>query len=323
MKNKGKSTSYRWVNKYAPRDINDVILPTRLKNIFINMVKREEIQPMLLSGSPGCGKTTIAKVLPLTLGWESMIINTSDENGIKLVRSDTVKNYCMRGSRNGKPKFLIFDECDGMSPQLQAALRKFMEDYPRIIFIFTANTPQNLHTAISESRLEHIHFDFTEDDIKSMYKPLRKRIFQILKKEDVEIEDKKSVRRYIKNNIPDLRNMIKSLQTNAIANMYTQKDGTDKLRLPKNINHTSNQLSFEALLETMATKDHKEYYKYVSRVSIHGLLPLVEDNLDKFNEPFDVIALINQCARDNADNFMKEAILVEFLKDLSEKIELE
>jgi len=297
-------------------------LPSRLKNLFVNMVKIEEIQPMLLSGSPGCGKTTIAKVLPITLGWESMIINTSDENGIKLVRSDTVKNYCMRGSRNGKPKFLIFDECDGMSPQLQAALRKFMEDYPRIIFIFTANSPQNLHTAISESRLQHIQFHFSDDDIKDMYKPLRKRIFQILKKEGVEIEDKKTVRRYIKSNMPDLRNMIKSLQTNAVANMYTQKDGTNKLRLPKTINHRANQLSFDGLTEVMATKDHKEYYKYVSKVNIQSLLPLVEDNLDKFDEPFDVIALINQCARDSVDNFMKEAIMVEFLKDLSEKIDL-
>ena len=322
MKNKGGSTSYRWVNKYAPRHIKDVILPTRLKNLFLNMVKIEEIQPMLLSGSPGCGKTTIAKVLPLTLGWESMIINTSDDNGIKLVRSDTVKNYCMRGSRNGKPKFLIFDECDGMSPQLQAALRKFMEDYPRIIFIFTANSPQNLHTAISESRLQHIQFHFSDDDIKDMHKPLRKRIFQILKKEEVEIEDKKAVRRYIKANMPDLRNMIKSLQTNAVANMYTQKDGTNKLRLPKTINHKANQLSFDGLTEVMATKDHKEYYKYVSKVNIQSLLPLIEDNLDKFDEPFDVIALINQCARDSVDNFMKEAIMVEFLKDLSEKIDL-
>lgn len=323
MKSRGKNTSSRWVIKYEPKHIDDVILPTRIKNIFLNMVKLEQIQPMLLSGSPGCGKTTIAKVLPLTLGWESMIINTSDENGINLVRSDRLKNYCMRGSRNGKPKFLIFDECDGMSPQLQAALRKFMEDYPRIIFIFTANSPQQLHTAISESRLQHIQFDFSDDDIKSMHKPLRKRIFEILKKEEVEIEDKKAVRRYIKNNIPDLRNMIKSLQTNAIANMYTQKDGTNKLRLPKTINHATNQLSFDGLTEVMATNDHKEYYKYVSKVNIHALLPLVEDNLDKFKEPFDAIALINQCARDSVDSFMKEAVLVEFLKDLSEKIELE
>ena len=52
-----------WVEKYRPKTIEDCILPDALKETFQEFVKRKEIPNLLLSGTAGVGKTTVAKAL--------------------------------------------------------------------------------------------------------------------------------------------------------------------------------------------------------------------------------------------------------------------
>ena len=52
-----------WVEKFRPQSIKDCILPVDLKENFQTIVDSGEMQNLLLSGGPGCGKTTVAKAL--------------------------------------------------------------------------------------------------------------------------------------------------------------------------------------------------------------------------------------------------------------------
>ena len=73
---------YLWVEKYRPQTIEDCILPGELKKTFLDMVKRGEPQNLLLSGTAGIGKTTVAQALCRDIGVDSMIINCSENGNI-------------------------------------------------------------------------------------------------------------------------------------------------------------------------------------------------------------------------------------------------
>ena len=66
---------YLWVEKYRPKTIDECILPKSIKSTFNSMVDSGESQNLLLSGSAGCGKTTIAKALCNELDTDNIIIN--------------------------------------------------------------------------------------------------------------------------------------------------------------------------------------------------------------------------------------------------------
>ena len=71
--------NFLWVEQYRPSKIDECILPTEIKNTFKQIVKQGEIPNLLLSGTAGTGKTTIAKALCNELDCDVMMINGSDE----------------------------------------------------------------------------------------------------------------------------------------------------------------------------------------------------------------------------------------------------
>ena len=57
-----REDQFLWVEKYRPRKLDDCILPDSQKQMFSEMLIKGEIQNMLLCGSSGVGKTTVARV---------------------------------------------------------------------------------------------------------------------------------------------------------------------------------------------------------------------------------------------------------------------
>ena len=54
---------FLWVEKYRPNRLEDCILPDELKNTFQQFINQQNIPNLLLSGSAGVGKTTVAKAM--------------------------------------------------------------------------------------------------------------------------------------------------------------------------------------------------------------------------------------------------------------------
>ena len=79
---------FLWVEKYRPKNVNDCILPENTINVFKGFVDQGEIPNLLLTGTAGVGKTTIAKALCEEIGASYIIINGSDEGRFL----DTVRN---------------------------------------------------------------------------------------------------------------------------------------------------------------------------------------------------------------------------------------
>ena len=118
-----------WVEKYRPKKIQDCILPDALKNTFQEFVNKKEIPNLLLSGTAGVGKTTIAKALCEEVDCDYIVINGSDENGVDVIRNK-IKTYASSVSLSGGRKVIIIDEADYLNANsTQPAMRGAIEEF--------------------------------------------------------------------------------------------------------------------------------------------------------------------------------------------------
>ena len=85
---KNNKLEFLWVERYRPQTIDDCILPMSLKKTFKDMVTKGEPQNLLLSGTAGTGKTTVALALCNDIGVDKIVINCSENGNIDTLRTD-------------------------------------------------------------------------------------------------------------------------------------------------------------------------------------------------------------------------------------------
>jgi len=200
-----------WTEKYRPECIADVILPARLKQPFVDMVKDGNIPHLMLSGASGVGKTTVAIAMCTELQAEYTIINGSEDGNIETLRT-TVRDFASGMSMMPCPyKIVIMDEADKLTSATQHALRGFLEEFSvNCRFIFTCNHKTQIIPAL-HSRCTSIDFSFTGSELQLMAGTFMSRLCTILDDNSI-VYDKKSVAQLIKIHLksgrPDWRKII-------------------------------------------------------------------------------------------------------------------
>ena len=198
-----------WVEKYRPHKLDDLILDD--KSLRVVKQFKDEIPNLLFVGSPGTGKTTLARIIVNDiLGCNFLYINASDESGIDVIRHN-ITNFAQTKSFDGGIKVVILDEADGLTPQAQAALRNTMETYAKYCrFILTANYKHKIIPAL-QSRCQSL-------DLKPVVDQAAKRCFNILRLENVKVseEQKKKFVILVKKHFPDLRKTINEIQKSIV-----------------------------------------------------------------------------------------------------------
>jgi DNA polymerase III delta prime subunit len=198
------------VERYRPSTVNECILPDRLKSIFQEFVDRKEIPNLMLTGSAGVGKTTVAKAMCDEIGMNHLYINASENRGIDVLRT-TIRNYASSVSLTGGKKVIILDEADYMTADAQAAMRGAIEEFAaNCTFIFTCNFKAKLIDAI-HSRCSVIDFTLRADEKKDMIIQFFKRMQDVLTKEKV-VYDKAVLAKIIEKFFPDYRRTLNELQ---------------------------------------------------------------------------------------------------------------
>ena len=120
-----------WVEKYRPKSIQECILPQQLKDTFQQFVDDKNIPNLLLTGSAGTGKTSVAKAMCNELGADYIVINGSMKGNIDTLRNE-IQSFASTVSLAGGRKYVILDEADYLNPQsTQPALRNFMEEFSK------------------------------------------------------------------------------------------------------------------------------------------------------------------------------------------------
>tara|TARA_B100001778_G_C18557243_1_gene615982 strand:+ start:484 stop:1419 length:936 start_codon:yes stop_codon:yes gene_type:complete len=203
--------NFLWVEKYRPTRIDECILPDDLRNTFKEFVKSKSIPNIILSGTAGVGKTTVAKAMLEEIGATYMMINGSEESGIDVLRTK-IKNFASTVSLEGGRKYIILDEADYLNPQsTQPALRGFMEEFHKNCgFILTCNYKNRLIEPL-HSRCSNIDFTINNSDKVKLAEEFFQRILKILVLEDIKNEPK-AVAELINKHFPDWRRVLNELQ---------------------------------------------------------------------------------------------------------------
>ena len=210
------NTDFLWVEQYRPKTIEDCILPESLKTLFSSFVKKGELSNLLFSGTPGIGKTTVAKALCEEMNCDWIMINGSEEGGIDVLRNK-IKNFASTVSLSGGKKVVILDEADYLNPQsTQPALRGFVEEFHKNCrFILTCNFKNRIIEPL-HSRFSNIEFKVNPKDKPKLASKLFERAIYILKEQNISYEDKVLVE-LITKHFPDFRKLINELQRYSVS----------------------------------------------------------------------------------------------------------
>ena len=210
------NTDFLWVEQYRPKTIDDCILPDSLKNLFSSFIKKGELSNMLFSGTPGIGKTTVAKALCEEMNCDWIMINGSEEGGIDVLRNK-IKNFASTVSLSGGKKVVILDEADYLNPQsTQPAMRGFVEEFHKNCrFILTCNFKNRIIEPL-HSRFSNIEFKVNPKDKPKLASRLFERAVYILKEQNISYEDKVLVE-LITKHFPDFRKLINELQRYSVS----------------------------------------------------------------------------------------------------------
>jgi DNA polymerase III delta prime subunit len=258
-----------WVEKYRPKTIEDWILPENFKKTFQEYVTRKEIPNMILSGSAGVGKTTVARAMCEEIECDYIIINGSDESGIDTLRVK-IKGFASSVSLTGTGrKVIIIDEADYLTANAQAAFRGVIEEFSKnCSFIFTCNFKNRIIQPL-HSRCAVIDFKLQNGQKAKMASAFLKRVEQILKEEKVSY-DLKVVAELITKFFPDYRRILNELQRYSVG-------GTIDVGILSNVG----DFKITELVAFLKEKDFRSVRKWVAQNTDNDTHRIMREIYDK------------------------------------------
>jgi DNA polymerase III delta prime subunit len=259
-----------WVEAFRPSTLDGYIGNESLIEKAKIWIANNELPHLLLYGTAGTGKTTLAKILANALDSQIMYINASDTNSVDTVR-EQISRFASSVGFN-RWKIVILDEFDFMTPNAMAALRNIMETYSKTTrFILTCNYVEKVIDPI-QSRCQV--FAITPPSKTEV----AKRLVTVLESEGIDY-DIKDVVAIINSSYPDIRRAINAAQGSVRDN---------KLQLDKASAIQANYMS--EILEVLKNpKDKKGAFTKIRQIiadsKVKDFTPLYRflyDNIDEF-----------------------------------------
>lgn len=267
-----------WVMKYAPQSLDEMIVTDEKKQLLRKII--DELPTSLIHGHPGTGKGCFMDILLKETGCEFLKINASMENSVDDIRHK-VQKFATSFSTNKKVIYL--NEADRLSPNAQDAMRQLQEDTHKICsFFFVCNNVNKITDAIKS----RCGYEVCLDDPPG--KDIFKRCVNILKQENVKLENKNALLQVIKKCYPDIRKIVGVLQSNVQEGKIKDISFSTTYDLFNDIFKMMKEQDIEGLRKILRSNyiEYSELYKY--------LYEQVIDDPELVNNPGEFIILIGE-----------------------------
>jgi len=300
---------FLWVEKYRPKTIEDTILPVELKATFQQFVDQKNIPNLILSGTAGVGKTTVARAMLEQLGCDYIVINGSMNGNIDTLRNE-ILSFASSVSLSGGRKYVILDEADYLNANsTQPALRNFMEEFSKNCgFILTCNFKNRIIEPL-HSRCSVIDFKISKKDMAKLAMQFMKRVAIILETESIEY-DKAVVAEVIQKHFPDWRRVLNELQRYSVTG-----------KIDSGILANMQETSIRELIPLLKDKNFTEARKWVKNnidTDVNYLYNQFYDSLSEFFNPKDIPALVTLIAKYQYQNAFAANAEINFSAFLAE-----
>lgn len=259
------------VEKYRPKTVDEYIFQNEEVEYKVRKwIKKGSIPNVMLSGTQGTGKSTLAKILINDLGVDSAdvrVVNASI-NGIGYVR-DVLEPW-MKKASFGKFKIILFEEADAMSKANQKALRDITEaNSDDVRWIFTCNYPKNLIGPL-HSRFQHLALNSMNYDM------VVNMVIDIIEKEGIKFDGdpEEILLGHVDAHQPDVRKILNSIDEHCDENMVLHRltndekgldeamwkelweSGNVTLEAALKLTHMIDQSNFDWFYEVIYTNSH-------------------------------------------------------------------
>jgi replication factor C small subunit len=248
-----------WVEKYRSKSVENYVGNEKIKSIIQTAIEKNDIQNMILYGTPGTGKTTLAKLIVNSLNCDYLYLNASDEKGMDVMR-DKVKGFA--SSASFKPlKIVILDEADFIRVDSQALLRNVIETFSlNTRFILTCNYIDRIIDPL-QSRCKVLEI------VPPSKVEVAKHVSKVLDTEQVQykLEDLATI---VNKFYPDIRKILNTCQfslnnnilsidsSSLVSNIYIDKV-IDELKKP----NSSSLKNIRQIIADSNTENYDELYK--------------------------------------------------------------
>lgn len=206
-----------WTEKYRPTKLVEIVGQEHFVMDAENWVLIKDMPNILVHGTSGTGKTTIALVLAKAiLGEETdanfFEVNASDDRKLETVRTK-IKEIAQSAviGDNVPFRIILLDEMDGMTRDAQNAMKRIMEKYSmNIRFIITCNDRNKIIHAL-QSRCANYRFNPLPLDLVGRI------VKQVLQKEGHRIPPEDELGAFIYSLQGDLRRTLTELQASIVS----------------------------------------------------------------------------------------------------------
>lgn len=240
------------VEKYRPNVLENYVGNDHLKSTLAKQIAQNDIQNFIFYGPPGCGKTTLAKLLVHNLDCDHLYLNGSEERGIETIR-DKVSGFASTASFKSL-KVVILDEADFLTIQAQASLRNIIETFSRTTrFILTCNYVERIIDPL-QSRCQVLKV------VPPSKKDVAKHLSWILSEENIEYNINDLVP-LINQYYPDLRKCINTIQLSTQDSMLNldQSVLVSSNYIDKVIDELKSKANFKTIRQIIADANVNDY----------------------------------------------------------------